>query len=68
KKGYVIDGYFEGDYDTWIGVYARPEDKPTYLDPIDFEGALLQEKYSVDGFKQDFAKWFEWQIKNGRLV
>ncbi|MGH1892199.1 Phi-29-like late activator, partial [Enterococcus durans] len=31
KKGLIVDGSFEGDYVTWIGVYARPKDKPTYL-------------------------------------
>ena len=68
KKGYVVDSYFEGDYVEYIGVYARPEDKPTYLDPLNEEEFRLQEKYSVDGFKQDFAEWFEWGIKDGHLV
>ncbi|AUB53360.1 Phi-29-like late activator [Enterococcus mundtii] len=68
KKGYIVDSYFEGDYDTWIGVYARPKDKPTYLDPANAEEATLQEKYSLNGFKQDFSEWFEWEIKNNEVV
>ncbi|WP_195958031.1 Phi-29-like late activator [Enterococcus gallinarum] len=68
KKGFVVDSYFEGDYDTWIGVYARPKDKPTYLDPSTAEEARLQDKYRVDGFKKDFSEWFEWEIKNGELI
>ena len=55
KKGYIVDSPFEGDFERWIGVYARPKDKPTYLDPTDGEEVGLQEVYSVDGFKQDFA-------------
>lgn len=62
KEDYIVDGYFEGDYATWIEVYARLKDKPTYLDPRDVEEAALQEKYSVNGFKQDFSEWFEWEI------
>lgn len=65
KQGYLVDSYFEGDYKTWIGVYARPEDKPTYLDPVTSEDAYLQNKYRIDGFKQDFAEWFEWSIEDG---
>ncbi|MGM0207211.1 hypothetical protein IGI96_001722 [Enterococcus sp. DIV0421] len=65
KQGYLVDSYFEGDYKTWIGVYARPEDKPTYLDPATSEAAFLQNKYRIDGFKQDFAEWFEWPIEDG---
>ncbi|MDY5174587.1 Phi-29-like late activator [Enterococcus faecium] len=68
KKGFIVDSYFEGDYDTWIGVYARPKDKPTYLDPATAEEARLQDKYRVDGFKQDFSEWFEWKIKNGEII
>lgn len=68
EKGFVVDGYFEGDYATWIGVYARPKDKPTYLDPRDAEEAALQEKHSVNGFKQDFAEWFEWDIKENEII
>lgn len=68
KKRFIIDGYFEGDYVTWIGVYARPKDKPTYLDPSNAEEARLQEKYSVGGFKQDFSEWFEWEIQKGKLL
>ena len=33
EQGFIIDSSFEGDFKTWIGVYARPKDKPTYLDP-----------------------------------
>lgn len=68
KMGYIVDSYFEGDYITWIGVYARPKDKPTYLDPRDAEEAALQEKYSVNGFKQDFSEWFEWEIKDNEIA
>lgn len=68
KKGYLVDGYFEGNYETWIGVYARLKDKPTYLDAKDGEDADLQNQYRVDGFKQDFSEWFEWEIKNNELV
>ncbi|WP_249540745.1 hypothetical protein, partial [Escherichia coli] len=64
KKGYIVDSYFESDYVTWVGVYARPENKPTYLDPATSEDAYLQNKYRVDDFKQDFAEWFEWEIAN----
>ena len=67
KKGYLVDSYFEGDYETWLGVYARPENKPTYLDPTTSEDAYLQNRYRVDGFKQDFAEWFEWEIENGEV-
>lgn len=67
-KGFLPDSYFEGDYATWIGVYARPKDKPTYLDANDYEESLLQEKYSQNGFKQDFSEWFEWEIVNNELV
>ncbi|WP_438843578.1 Phi-29-like late activator [Enterococcus sp. AZ029] len=68
KKGYIVDSAFEGDFEKWIGVYARPKDKPTYLDPADGEEVGLQELYSVDGFKQDFAEWFEFEIKSGGLI
>lgn len=68
KKGFVVDSDFEGDYDTWVGVYARPKDKPTYLDPSTAEEARLQDKYRIDGFQQDFAEWFEWEIKNGEII
>ncbi|MFR2550364.1 MAG: hypothetical protein ACLS8D_00310 [Clostridioides difficile] len=68
KKGYIVDSPFEGDFERWIGVYARPKDKPTYLDPTDGEEAGLQELYSVDGFKQDFAEWFEGEIVEGKLI
>ncbi|EIP8107348.1 Phi-29-like late activator, partial [Enterococcus faecalis] len=67
KKGYIVDSPFEGDFERWIGVYARPKDKPTYLDPRDGEEVGLQEVYSVDGFKQDFAEWFEGEIVEGKV-
>lgn len=67
RKGCIIDGGFEGDYDTWVGVYARPEDKPTYLDAANGEEVELQEKYMVGGFKQDFSEWFEWTIEDGKV-
>ena len=68
KKGFVVDSPFEGDFEKWIGVYARPKDKPTYLDPVDGEEVALQELYSIDGFKQDFAEWFEFELVDGRVV
>lgn len=68
KNGYIVDSYFEGDYETWIGVYARPKDKSTYLDPANAEEFTLQEKYSLNGFKQDFSEWFEWEIKNNEVI
>lgn len=67
KKGYIVDSPFEGDFERWIGVYARPKDKPTYLDPTDGEEVGLQEVYSVDGFKQDFAEWFEGEIVESKV-
>lgn len=67
KKGYIVDSPFEGDFERWIGVYTRPKDKPTYLDPTDGEEVGLQEVYSVDGFKQDFAEWFEGEIVEGKV-
>lgn len=67
KNGYVVDSNFEGDYATWVGVYARPEDKPTYLDASTAEEAALQNKYRVDGFKRDFCEWFEWEINEGKI-
>ncbi|MFG5465797.1 Phi-29-like late activator [Enterococcus faecalis] len=67
KKGYIVDSLFEGDFERWIGVYARPKDKPTYLDTTDGEEVGLQEVYSVDGFKQDFAEWFEGEIVEGKV-
>ena len=27
-----------------------------------------QEKYAINGMKQDFSEWFEWDIKNNNLV
>lgn len=68
KKGFVVDSPFEGDFEKWIGVYARPKDKPTYLDPVDGEEVALQELDSIDGFKQDFAEWFEFELVDGRVV
>lgn len=69
KRGFVVDGYFEGDFATWVGVYARPIDKPTYLDALTDEDAELQEKYrDENGFKRDFAEWFEWEIVNGQII
>ena len=56
KKGYIVDSPFEGDFERWIGVYARPKDKPTYLDPMDGEEVGLQEVYSVDGFEGEIVE------------
>lgn len=68
KRNFVIDGCFEGDFVNWVGVYARPSDKPTYLDAITEKEAELQNKYrDENGFKRDFAEWFEWRIENGQL-
>lgn len=67
KKGFLIDSGFDGDFKTWIGVYARPKDKPTALDPYDEEEEKEQEKYAINGMKQDFAEWFEWEIKNLKI-
>lgn len=69
KKGYIVDSSFEGDYATWIGVYARPKDKPTYLDPANEKDAELQARYQRNGFKQDFAEWFDFKIdKKGEIT
>ncbi|MCC4312135.1 hypothetical protein [Carnobacterium maltaromaticum] len=68
EKGYLIDSSFEGDFIKWVGVYARPRNRPTYLDASNFEEATEQEKYSENGFKQDFSEWFEWKIKGNELV
>lgn len=67
RKGFIVDSGYEGDYETWIGVYGRPEDMPTYLDATDGDEAALQERHAVGGFKQDFAQWFEWQIEEGQV-
>ena len=67
KKGFLIDSDFEYG-DDWVGVYARPQDKPTALDPYDDEEEKEQEKYAINGVNQDFAEWFEWDIKNNDLV
>ncbi|PQG48404.1 hypothetical protein CUS80_00255 [Enterococcus faecium] len=69
KKKFVLDGSFEGDFSTWVGVYARPADKPPYLDPVNAEEAELQNMYrDEDGFARDFSEWFEWEIINGTVV
>ncbi|MFS7398075.1 hypothetical protein [Carnobacterium maltaromaticum] len=68
EKGYLIDSSFEGDFTTWVGVYARPRNRPTYLDPSDSEEAAFQDKFSINGFNQDFSEWFEWKIKGNELV
>ncbi|MEQ7179694.1 hypothetical protein ABQE01_11820 [Enterococcus thailandicus] len=67
EQGFIIDSSFEGDFKTWIGVYARPKDKPTYLDPQNDKEAEEQEQYSINGFKQDFSEWFEWEVKNLKI-
>ena len=67
EQGFIIDSSFEGDFKTWIGVYARPKDKPTYLDPQNDKEVEEQEQYSINGFKQDFSEWFEWEIKNLKI-
>ena len=69
KKGFLIDSSFEyGDNNEWVGVNAGPQDKPTALDPYDEEEEKEQEKYAINGMKQDFVEWFEWDIKNNNLV
>lgn len=67
EQGFIIDSSFEGDFKTWIGVYARPKDKPTYLDPQNDKEVEEQEQYSINGFKQDFSECFEWEIKNLKI-
>ncbi|EMJ5457070.1 hypothetical protein OP594_002673 [Enterococcus faecalis] len=67
QRGLVVEGIFEGDFETYIGCYARPLDKPTALDPMNEKEAQEQAKYAVNGFPQDFAEWFEWDIVNGEL-
>ncbi|KXF71703.1 hypothetical protein [Enterococcus faecalis] len=62
ERGLIIEGNFEGDFETYIGCYARPINKPTALDP-----ANEQEKYAVNGFPQNFTEWYEWEIINGKL-
>ena len=39
RKGFLIDSPFEGDFIKWVGVYARPMNRPTYLDANDSEEA-----------------------------
>ena len=34
----------------------------------DEEEEKEQEKYAINGMKQDFVEWFEWDIKNNNLV
>ena len=67
EKGYVAET-FDGDFETWIAVYARPVNMPSSLDPSDWEEAALQDKYGRNGFKQDFSEYFEWKIKGAELV
>ena len=67
EKGYVAET-FDGDFETWIAVYARPVNMPSSLDPSDWEEAALQDKYSRNGFKQDFSEYFECKIKGAELV
>lgn len=68
RKGFLIDSPFEGDFIKWVGVYARPMNRPTYLDANDSEEAEDQERFSVGGSKQDFAEWFEWVIVGTDIV
>lgn len=68
KQDFVTDSLFEGDFTTWVGVYARPKDKPTYLDPWDEEEEAEQDKYRINGMKQDFSEWFEWKIENLKIT
>lgn len=67
QRGLVIEGIFEGDFETYIACYARSKDKPTALDPSNEEEAKEQAKYAVNGFPQDFSEWYEWEINNGKL-
>jgi hypothetical protein len=69
NKGYLKDSDFEycfkKDY-SFLGCYARPKDKPTYLDPQNNEESYLQEYYAIDGMKQDFSEWVElYRLSNG---
>lgn len=67
KRHLKIDGCFEGDFTTWIGCYAIPENKPTALDPMNEEEAKEQDKHRINGMVQDFSEWYEWEINNGKL-
>lgn len=67
ERGLIIEGTFEGDFETYIGCYARPINKPTALDPANEQEAQEQEKYAVNGFPQNFTEWYEWEIINGKL-
>lgn len=66
EKGYVAET-FDGDFETWVAVNARPANMPSSLDPFDWEEAALQGKYSRNGFTQDFSEYFEWKIKGTEL-
>ncbi|MBE9883435.1 hypothetical protein [Enterococcus faecium] len=68
KKGFIIDSSYEGDFKTWIGVYARPKEKPTYLDPKDNDEVAEQENYNINGMKQDFSEWFEWEVEGLQII
>lgn len=67
ERGLIIEGNFEGDFETYIGCYARPINKPTALDPMNEQEVQEQEKHAVNGFPQDFTEWYEWEINNGKL-
>lgn len=67
ERGLIIEGNFEGDFETYIGCYARPINKPTALDPMNEQEVQEQEKHAVNGFPQDFIEWYEWEINNGKL-
>lgn len=64
ERGLIIEGSFEGDFETYMGCYARSINKPTALDPMNEQEVQEQEKHAMNGFPQDFT---EWEINNGKL-
>lgn len=67
RENYVPET-FEGDFETYIGVYARPKDKPTSLDSSNEKEAREQDTYRINGMVQDFTEWFEWEIIHDKIV
>ncbi|EMF0128875.1 hypothetical protein EQ856_08930 [Enterococcus hirae] len=67
ERRLIIEGSFEGDFETYMGCYARPINKPTALDPMNEQEVQEQEKHAMNGFPQDFTEWYEWEINNGKL-
>lgn len=48
-------------------MYTQDQKINRYLDPQNDKEAEEQEQYSINGFKQDFSEWFEWEIKNLKI-